>query len=61
MEDKMRLPDVYDLGVTSSSMSVAYLDLSVENQEGGYIKQNQIISLNTILHKWHLSSWAVLI
>jgi len=36
-------------------MSVAFLDSSVENQKGGYIKLNWIISLNTIFHKWHLS------
>ena len=35
-------------------MSIAFLDSSIENQKGGYIKLNQIISLNTIFHKWHL-------
>jgi len=34
-------------------MSVAFLDLSIENQKGGCIKPNPIISLNTNFHKWH--------
>jgi len=37
-------------------MRVAFLDLSIENQKGGYIKQNKINSLNTVFHKWHLVS-----
>ena len=32
-------------------MNVAFLDSSVENQNGGHIKLNWIISLNTIFHK----------
>src|SRR5882724_4103452 len=34
--------EIMILSFASSSMSVAFLDLSIENQKGGYIKPNQI-------------------
>ena len=40
-------------------MSIAFLDSSIENQKGGCIKLNWIISLNTIFHEWHLVSFRV--
>ena len=38
---------------------VAFLDSSVENQKGGYIKLKGNISLNTFFHEWHLVSFRV--
>src|SRR5882724_10844495 len=46
-------------GIQCGNMSVAFLDSSVENQKEGCIKVNQIISLNTIFHEWHLVSFRV--
>jgi len=51
-EDMIRLPRVMILSIPSSNMSIAFLDLSIENQKGGWIKQNQIISFNTVFHEW---------
>jgi len=45
LEDMMRLPRVNDHEYfPSSNISVAFLDLSIENQKVGYIKPNRIIS-----------------
>ena len=56
LEDMRRLPRVMILNISLPVVwaYIACLDLSIENQKGGCIKQNQIISLNTISHKWHL-------
>ena len=54
LEDMMKLPKVVILNIPSSNMSVAFLDSGIENQKGGCIKQNWIISLNTVFHKWYL-------
>jgi len=53
LEDTIKLPLFNNLEFPSSSMSVACLYLSLENQKGGCIKQKQII-LNTAFHEWHL-------
>ena len=45
----------------SSNMSIAFLDLSIENQKGGYIKPSWIDALSTIFHEWHLVSFRILI
>ena len=41
-EDKMSPSEVMILKFPSSNMSIAFLDLSIENQKGGYIKPNRI-------------------
>ena len=35
-------------------MSIAFLDSSIENQKGGYLKPNQIKLLKYPFHVWHL-------
>jgi len=39
-EDMIRLPRVVILSIPTSNLSIAFLDLSIENQKGGCIKQN---------------------
>ena len=42
LDDVTKLPEIVDLQCfPSSNMSVAFLDLSVENQKGGYTKPSQ--------------------
>jgi len=50
----IRFPRVVILSIPSSNMSIAILDLIIENQKGEYIKHNRNISLNTVFHEWHL-------
>ena len=40
-------------------MSIAFSDSSIDNQKGGCINQNGIISLNTVFHEWHLVSFRI--
>ena len=39
-EDAMRPSEIIIFNVPSSDMSIAFLDLSIENQKGGCIKPN---------------------
>src|SRR5882724_2180122 len=60
LEDVMKLPKIVIFNIFPPvNMSIAFLELSIENQKGGCIIPNQIISLNTIFHKWHLVSFRV--
>ena len=42
LEDTMSLSEINDLKFPFSNMSVAFLDSSLENQKGGYIKPDWI-------------------
>src|SRR5882724_9721889 len=65
-EDMTSPSEIMILKFPSSNMSIAFLDLSVENQKGGYIKPNRIKLLKysfpsgtSIVSEWHLVSFRI--